>query len=114
MRRNVPKSVVRELLRRAGYDVSRYSPSDPLQELLVSQRIDCVLDVGAFTGTTGLRLRTLGYAGPIVSFEPASATFEELSRTASGDPLWHVQGSGGLRARADPADLLARRDHRRV
>jgi FkbM family methyltransferase len=90
MRRNVPKSFVGRLLRRAGYDISRYPPADPLQELLVSLRIDCVLDVGAFTGTTGQRLRTLGYAGPIISFEPASATFEELSRTASDDPLWHV------------------------
>lgn len=52
--------------------------------------IDCVFDVGANVGQYGQLLRSRGYRGLILSFEPAPATFATLAKTAAGDARWHV------------------------
>lgn len=82
----------RSALRRRGYDVVPY-PAFGTELLALLRRLDveCVLDVGAFTGTYGRMLRDLGYRGRIVSFEPASETFELLTREAGGDGAWDVR-----------------------
>jgi FkbM family methyltransferase len=49
---------------------------------------DLVLDVGANAGQYGIEIRRNGYAGRIVSFEPASETFSRLSNACRADPLW--------------------------
>jgi FkbM family methyltransferase len=88
-------SPVREWLRARGYDVVRYPPFGGDLISLVSQRkIDCVLDVGAFQGTTGRLLRDLGYRGRIVSFEPAQANFDHLVRESRDDSEWEVHRVG--------------------
>lgn len=56
--------------------------------LLASEEIDLVLDIGANVGQYGMRLRNNGYRGRIVSFEPYAQAFNQLTRTASRDPLW--------------------------
>ena len=58
--------------------------------LLDSERIDLVLDVGANVGQYGMRLRSNGYQGLIVSFEPYLQAYRQLERTASRDPLWQA------------------------
>lgn len=53
-------------------------------------RIDCVLDVGANRGQYADGLRTNGYAGRIVSFEPIASVRDDLAARAAGDPHWRV------------------------
>jgi FkbM family methyltransferase len=57
-------------------------------KLMCSYGIDLVLDVGANTGQYAQRIRGMGYAGEIVSFEPMNATYAQLSQSCARDPLW--------------------------
>jgi FkbM family methyltransferase len=58
------------------------------ERLLETLGTDLVLDVGANAGQYGIEIRRNGYAGRIVSFEPASETFARLRETSQSDPLW--------------------------
>jgi FkbM family methyltransferase len=61
-----------------------------LRDLLATLRIDCVFDVGANVGQYANHLRTLGYRGRILSFEPGPSMFARLERMAAADPLWEA------------------------
>jgi FkbM family methyltransferase len=52
--------------------------------------VDLVIDVGAHEGEYAERLRSGGYKGEIVSFEPVPGAFEELERKAKRDDGWTV------------------------
>jgi FkbM family methyltransferase len=56
---------------------------DYLQRLLSILNIDCVIDVGANRGQYGRWLRSLGFGGLIVSFEPNPTAFAKLQQHAS-------------------------------
>lgn len=87
--------LVRRTLRRRGFEIARYRPpGSDIVELIDRLGVDCVLDVGAFTGTYGRMLRDRGYRGRIVSFEPASENFELLETEASRDADWEVRRVG--------------------
>lgn len=60
---------------------------------LESHGVDVVIDVGANAGQYATDLRTAGYEGRIVSFEPQSGPFSALERNASTDPLWDCRHS---------------------
>ena len=62
-----------------------------LEWLLDALDVDLVLDVGANRGQFGTGLRELGYAGPLVSFEPAAGPRERLEDLAAADPAWSVR-----------------------
>ncbi|WP_157682910.1 FkbM family methyltransferase [Nocardioides scoriae] len=63
-----------------------------LHWLIEALGVDLVLDVGANRGQFGTGLRTSGYAGRIVSFEPAPAPRAELEQVSAADPAWQVHG----------------------
>ena len=96
----MPKPVevfLRNSLRRVGLEVlpTRRRSEVSLLGLHLSRlfdkyAIDVVLDVGARVGEYGIWLRQNGYRGWIVSFEPVQASFQQLQRCASADPLWHA------------------------
>lgn len=80
-------------LLRAGVPVpelalSRIQEYRQLQRALRDQRINCVIDVGANWGQTARVLRSLGYKGPIHSFEPHTASYSVLQRRAKADRMW--------------------------
>jgi FkbM family methyltransferase len=96
------KALVQRAIERAGYRVYRERPRDlanPLPAELAAHRallravlehraVTTVLDVGAHTGGYGALLRSLGYTGEIVSFEPVAASFAVLSSRL--DDRWHA------------------------
>ena len=87
-------SMLRRIARSFGYDLlprkKAKIPSTRLVALLDHHRINTVFDVGANVGQYGKRLRSSGYKGRIISFEPLTAAHAELSRAAAGDPFWEV------------------------
>jgi FkbM family methyltransferase len=89
------KQAVKGLLRELGWQLGRYDPRrDPVairRRLLGSLGIDQVLDVGANAGQYARQLRAEGYRGRIISFEPLSSAFADLSAAARGDPDWVVR-----------------------
>ncbi len=70
--------------------IDQYYADEHLSWLLEKLRIDCVLDVGANRGQFAQRLRRLGYAGRIASFEPVSRLLEDLRLAAADDAQWSV------------------------
>lgn len=105
--------IIQAVAHRAGFHISRYPTLTEfelaLKRVLQRYRINVVLDVGANQGQYAEHLRSLAYAGRIVSFEPVSATFLHLERVARDDPNWivhrtalgSVQGSASMRISAD-------------
>lgn len=91
----VVKSLIRRLTRTVSLDVVRYDPrSHPLarrMRLLAGARIDTVLDIGANSGQYAQELRSIGYRGRIISFEPQAAAFAALQRNqAKASRKWDV------------------------
>jgi FkbM family methyltransferase len=88
----------RGLVHRAGIDITRW-PHRPeagvidwaLDEVLRSRGVNCVIDVGGNRGQFARRIRSLGYAGRIVSFEPSPTTLPIISAAAARDPNWNVR-----------------------
>ena len=80
------------MARSYGYDIVHYNPAtdDELRKkkLLESYQINTVLDVGANVGRYGVELRSMGFEGDIISFEPLSEAFEELKRKSATDEHW--------------------------
>jgi FkbM family methyltransferase len=58
--------------------------------ILESKKIDLILDVGACVGQYGQWLRKLGYSNRIYSFEPYSASYNELKVVSTKDSNWQV------------------------
>lgn len=77
-------------LGRRGFEVRRH-PAVRRQALFEQRGVDLVLDVGAASGGYGSGLRSFGYTGRIVSFEPLSDAYAELTKTIAGDPLWDAR-----------------------
>lgn len=88
------KGVVAASARSAGVDLIRYRsvrhPIGRRARLVASLGVDHVIDVGANRGQFALELRRAGYVGRIVSIEPLSEPYQELSRLAAQDDRWTV------------------------
>ena len=103
------KNILKSLLRRCGYNVSRDNPATRpeyiLQTLLHRANVNLVLDVGANSGQYGHLMRSLGYRGEIVSFEPSAAAHALLLAAADADPHWKVAPRVALSDQAGDAVL---------
>jgi FkbM family methyltransferase len=95
---------LRATLKRRGYVFMRqtnpYYYLGRRIQLMRGYGIDLVLDVGANSGQYAKRLRSLGYAGRIVSFEPMREPFLALQAATRSDPYWacHDYGLGEVEA----------------
>lgn len=101
------KDLVKGVLNGFGFELIRKRPH--VEDLLLSNHIDVVLDVGANDGLYGRYLRSAGYRGRIVSFEPVRETFEALRTQAETDPLWEAINVGLGRAEGVETIQISRR-----
>ena len=92
--RTAISSGVKNVCRCLGIRVERYNLATSLElrltRMLAYHGVDFVLDVGASTGGYGRNLRTAGYRGRILSFEPLRSVHAELVRRTVADPAWAV------------------------
>jgi FkbM family methyltransferase len=101
----------RQLLHRAGIDVIRW-PHRPesgvidwaLTEVIRTRAINCIIDVGGNKGQFAQRVRALGYAGRIVSFEPSPTALPGITAAAARDRDWTVRPVA-LSSQAGEAEL---------
>jgi FkbM family methyltransferase len=82
---------------------------DQVRKVFDSFAIDCVFDVGANTGQYYRFLRDMvGFAGPVISYEPTPALVADLTRNASRDNAWHVNAIALDRAAGEATFHVAR------
>lgn len=91
--RSTRKAAIDSAFRRVGLRAEpRYHMLDAHRRaLLRDQHITRVLDVGANVGQYARSLRSDGYVGDIVSFEPNPSAAAALVQTAAGDARWHIE-----------------------
>jgi FkbM family methyltransferase len=86
------KNTIHRIFQKTGYDFIRYLPDNfqslKKRNLILSEGIDLVVDVGAHHGDYVMELRDSGYTGRVISFEPLSQSFEILQRRAQKDGNW--------------------------
>ena len=88
------KHTIRQWALRAGVEVRRFNAAESSNARVVRQLaahgVDLVLDVGANDGGYGRQLRSSGYQGDILSFEPLSDAHAALLRATADDAHWQV------------------------
>jgi FkbM family methyltransferase len=98
---------VKSLLQLIGLE--RFKPEGVpnyfLQRSLNKFGIDLVFDVGANIGQFASELRSVGYGGEIVSFEPLSSAHRVLSKVANRDPNWKVHPRVAIGAHNGEIDI---------
>lgn len=100
--------LARSTARHFGVELLRSNPNSNLlplhlHELFRQHDINIVLDVGARYGDFGKLLRTNGYRGRIVSFEPVTSNYAILREESERDAMWtHMQVAlGAVNEEAD-------------
>jgi FkbM family methyltransferase len=103
------KNGIKQALRHLGFELRRYSiqtsAGAQLDRLVAYLGIDLVLDVGSNIGQYAHELRSHGYRGRIVSFEPSEAAHADLTRAARGDDGWSVAPRMALGSTSGEATL---------
>jgi len=88
------KHFVKGVFRKLGFEVKRYRPYGifevQITTLLKQIRPDVVLDIGANTGQYAQALRSNGFDGNIISFEPLSDAYAELVKNSIEDKCWTI------------------------
>jgi methyltransferase, FkbM family len=86
--------LVRKACKRLGImRVGRRRVRD-IVDFIEDRKIDLVIDVGGNVGQFGDGLRSSGYRGKIISFEPVSAVYEQLVEKAKADGNWEAHNCG--------------------
>lgn len=88
------KKSLKLFFRTLGFDAHRFTPFNSNEaQLLMALRhveINLVFDIGANSGQFGSCLRSAGYRGGIVSFEPLTEARKHLAIAARGDLNWAI------------------------
>lgn len=85
------ETIFHRTIRKTGYDLvkCKYSRHElEIEELLKYYGVSSVLDVGANVGQYAKFIRIGGYKNQIISFEPLTHAFEQLSKQFSNDHNW--------------------------
>jgi FkbM family methyltransferase len=88
------KKIVKKIVHALGWDLHRFGPSTnpSAQHLAAIKHVgaNVVFDIGANTGQFAQELRSVGFAGKIISFDPLTSAHRQLSMAASRDNDWLV------------------------
>lgn len=88
------KKVIKRLIHRLGYVLERLNVNSRSEFQLIQSlkrfEIDLVLDIGANEGQFASEIRSVGYKGQIVSFEPLSDAHQKLTQAAIRNNNWAV------------------------
>lgn len=88
------KKLIKRLIHSLGFDLHRLdvsnSPEYQLHQSLKAFDIDLVLDIGANKGQFSSEIRSVGYKGKIISFEPLPDAYYLIFKAASSDKNWSV------------------------
>jgi len=88
------KKTIKKLFRSIGLQIRYINPAtDPIEQTLAvlhKQKIDIIFDIGANEGQFASEVRSHGFLGNIISFEPLSGARKKLVNMASSDDNWHV------------------------
>jgi len=91
------KKLLRKILRKLKFDIIRFTPATHAtakKDFLFNRLgINKVIDVGANVGHYGCDLRTQGFSGEIVSFEPLSSAYQTLEKTAKKYKNWKTKNN---------------------
>jgi FkbM family methyltransferase len=86
------KRLLKRIFNYYGYEIKKPNlREDHLKrrmKLINTYNINTILDVGANTGQYGKVMRTIGYRGKIVSFEPVGKSYQELLINTKKDTDW--------------------------
>lgn len=94
------KKIVKKIINSAGFNLQHLTlgsnPSLQLLKVLSRFKNDIVLDVGANKGQFASELRSSGFHGDIISFEPLSTAHSVLTKAASRDEKWQIHPRGAI------------------
>jgi len=84
------KKLINTYLEKIGYQINRYPGADFRRRLhfLKQYKINKIFDVGANSGQFAMSIRKFGFDGEIISFEPQTSAFKQLSINAKNDKKW--------------------------
>lgn len=85
------KRGIRRVGRGLGYEIVPARAGLGALQTRLLRDIRLVIDVGANVGQYGDRIRSLGYEGQMVSFEPQKLAYGQLSHVAVRDANWEVR-----------------------
>lgn len=89
---SIVRTGLRNVFRQLNVDIRSFNPDDHAElrraKIIRNNSASLILDVGANVGRYARSLRTTGYTGKIISFEPLSSAFGKLERHSANDPLW--------------------------
>lgn len=88
------KKLIKAIFRNLGFEIHRYtanaSPTAQIVSALDHFKIDLILDIGANQGQFASEIRTGGFLGEIVSFEPLTAAHLALVAATNNDAKWRA------------------------
>lgn len=81
-------------IKKIGFKLGKYNVGTDASLRRISiyknYKVSLLLDVGANTGIYGKEMRSVGFEGKIISYEPLSDAFEKLARVANELGNWEV------------------------
>lgn len=86
------KNQIKSILTKFGYDINKYPTQDIRRRIQLFKyfNIDKILDVGANTGGYASSMRSAGYVGSIISFEPVKEAYDQLAKRAMHETKWET------------------------
>ena len=88
------KKTIKKMIHGFGFDLHRLNPTSNPTALTLAVlnflQVDTVFDIGANVGQFAHELRSVGFGGKIISFEPLTSAHTQLSKCALNDPKWLV------------------------